>query len=168
MSKKPLSIKFMDGNRHRLFKVIGLAALISSYSVNATLAQDADLTADEFHKLYDCEAYYSITNSCYSSDKSDESHRLAVTASDNRDKVFHLLFISITKAGILPETSMADMKSSTVKMLLLFAGNCKKVFDVQPTLGLSCDKIIDNVPKQHYDKGKKSGSLKGFVPTAIG
>ena len=167
MLEQSLSIDSIDGNRHRGFKTLILAALVSSFSVNVALSQDADLTAEGFRKLYDCSSYYFLTKRCYSSGSSEASRHLAVNSSNNQDKVIHKIFVSAKQAEILPETSSIGMKSSIDEMIKSTAGDCSRVLALQPTLGASCDKLIEDVPKQPYDTGKKSGSLKLFGPTTI-
>ena len=164
MSTEPVLTKSTDRNRPRLFRILNLTMLISMLSVNLASAQGNDVkssgvTAEEFQRLYDCSSYYYLINQCYSSVKSEESHRLSVIAFDNRDKIIHLIFINGKQSEVLSETTLSGMKSSIENMIKSTAGQCQNVLKLSSSLGLSCDKIIENVPKQSYDKGKKSGSL---------
>lgn len=168
MTNKLFSIKFTDTNRPSLIKTLKSAILISAFSINATFAQDADITTQHFQKLYDCGSYYSLINRCYSSNKSKDSHRLSVLAFDNRDKIIHIIYVEGKQSGILPETNSSGMKSSIEEMIKLTDGQCQNVLKLQPTLGLSCDKIIEELPRQSYDKGNKSGNVRSLVPIPIG
>ena len=164
MLTEPFSINSTDASRPGLFRVLSLSVLISMLGVSITFAQGNDVnssgtTAEEFQTLYDCGSYYYLINRCYSSGKSEESHRLSVNAFNNRDKIIHLIFVNGKQSEVLPETISRGMKSSIDDMIKSTAGQCQNVLKLSPSLGLSCDKIIENVPKQSYDKGKKSGSL---------
>lgn len=164
------------GAEQRYFGFIRRATLVSTLillSITAVFAQndrdsDKDTTSSDLAELYDCSSYYTLANRCYSSGHSEEDKRLGIATLKNRDKIIHLIYVDSKRAGVLPETSQANMLSSFNKMIKDTKFSCQAVLALTSTLGSSCDRIIDSVPKQNYDKGQKSGSLSGFVSSFTG
>lgn len=155
--------------RNRLGSLMATASIILCSTAMAQAASDSDniFGIDDMTKLYDCSGFYKLVNYCYSRDDTEASRRVSAVTAENMDKVTHLIFTNGRRNGILDETSLKDMLASFNKIMDSTDHACKNIARPISKYRSSCDRIIEDVPKQPYNDGKKSGDLGGYVPATF-